>query len=263
MSVGSIESLTPREREILISIAEGDSLAEIAQKLSRSLKTIESHRLSIGRKLNANNRVELAKIAIRAGLISIHDRDEKVAPSLAGRAFAETELYWLEQINECVYNEHGGNYISALCRGVTKVLGKRYCAICIPDPAGQESSRYAVSIAEQGQSLEPFYYHGEGTPAEAATREGACIISGGVQDKYPEDRLLLQMNVQSYIGVRLNRARGQNPGVIAVLHHERVERAEAIARVLRFFVPRTSTELARMAQEEQLQNLRQKVLDTQ
>lgn len=88
-SAEAIDSLTPREREILVLIGEGDSLPEIAQKLSRSLKTIESHRLSLGRKLNVSNRVELAKIAIRAGLVSIaEDHDSGGQSSSASRSMA-------------------------------------------------------------------------------------------------------------------------------------------------------------------------------
>jgi DNA-binding NarL/FixJ family response regulator len=44
--------------------------AAIAKKLFRSRKTIEAHRLSMGAKLGVRNRVELARIALEAGLLS-------------------------------------------------------------------------------------------------------------------------------------------------------------------------------------------------
>ena len=68
-----IESLTKREREVLKHIGQGLSLPEIAEKLYRSQKTIESHRLSLGRKLGMSNRVELARFAIQAGLAPLPD----------------------------------------------------------------------------------------------------------------------------------------------------------------------------------------------
>lgn len=67
-----ITALTRREREVLRLIAEGLSVVEISKVLYRSEKTIQSHRLSIGRKLGARNRVELTRIAIEAGLVSAH-----------------------------------------------------------------------------------------------------------------------------------------------------------------------------------------------
>ncbi len=64
-----MNSLTPREQEVLILLADGDSNAEIADKLSISPKTVSRHRENIMRKLNLHSRTELVKYAIRKGII--------------------------------------------------------------------------------------------------------------------------------------------------------------------------------------------------
>ncbi|HLN64577.1 MAG TPA: response regulator transcription factor [Symbiobacteriaceae bacterium] len=61
--------LTPREREILILVAEGYTNAEIAKKLYISEKTVQTHRSNILDKLNIHDRTELVRYAIRHGLI--------------------------------------------------------------------------------------------------------------------------------------------------------------------------------------------------
>lgn len=66
--LGALENLTRRELEVLSYIGQGLSTQAIANKLGRSVKTIEGHRVSLGVKLGVTNRVELARIAIRAGL---------------------------------------------------------------------------------------------------------------------------------------------------------------------------------------------------
>lgn len=66
--------LTPREREVLAGIGRGLTTAEIAKELHRSTKTIEGHRVSLGIKLGVANRVQLARIAIRAGISPLDDR---------------------------------------------------------------------------------------------------------------------------------------------------------------------------------------------
>ena len=66
--LGPLSALTERELEVLAFIGEGLPTAEIAQRLHRSVKTVEWHRRLLGSKLGATNRVELARIAIRAGL---------------------------------------------------------------------------------------------------------------------------------------------------------------------------------------------------
>jgi two-component system response regulator NreC len=67
------DDLTPREREVLVLIAEGMSNAEIAENLVISVKTVDRHRENIMRKLNMHNRVDLVKYAIRSGLIDLEE----------------------------------------------------------------------------------------------------------------------------------------------------------------------------------------------
>jgi len=65
------EVLTPREREILQLIAEGNSSKKIAEALFISPKTVETHRTHIMDKLNIHNRSGLIKYAIRKGMVDI------------------------------------------------------------------------------------------------------------------------------------------------------------------------------------------------
>lgn len=63
--------LTAREREVIQLIAEGKSTKEIAEVLHVSVKTIETHRQNVMRKLRISSVAELTKYAIREGLTSI------------------------------------------------------------------------------------------------------------------------------------------------------------------------------------------------
>lgn len=63
-----IPALSHREQEVLQLLAEGVSSADIARRLHRSVRTIDSHRRSIMRKLDLHTVAELTKHAVRAGL---------------------------------------------------------------------------------------------------------------------------------------------------------------------------------------------------
>jgi two-component system, NarL family, nitrate/nitrite response regulator NarL len=63
--------LTRREREVLIQIAEGLSNKEIASHLGVGVRTVETHRERIMRKLNIHSVAGLTKFAIAKGLISL------------------------------------------------------------------------------------------------------------------------------------------------------------------------------------------------
>jgi DNA-binding NarL/FixJ family response regulator len=64
-------SLSPRERQILQLIAEGYTNKEIAEICTISIKTVQSHRANLMRKLDLHDRGELIKYAIQKKIIEI------------------------------------------------------------------------------------------------------------------------------------------------------------------------------------------------
>ena len=62
--------LTPRQREVLQLVAEGNAVKEIANILNLSSKTVEFHKTKIMRELNLHSTVELTKYAVAHGLVS-------------------------------------------------------------------------------------------------------------------------------------------------------------------------------------------------
>lgn len=64
----TLESLTPRELQVLRLIGKGCSRTDIARELSRSAKTIDGHQERIMKKLDIDSRAELMRFAIREGL---------------------------------------------------------------------------------------------------------------------------------------------------------------------------------------------------
>lgn len=67
------EQLSPREREVLKLIAEGNTNREIAELMTISIKTVEKHRANLMAKLNVRDLAGLIRIAIKHGLIFLND----------------------------------------------------------------------------------------------------------------------------------------------------------------------------------------------
>ena len=63
-----LESLSPREREVMLRVVEGRSSSEIADALHLSPKTVETHRSRLMAKLGVENVVGLVKFAVQHGL---------------------------------------------------------------------------------------------------------------------------------------------------------------------------------------------------
>lgn len=65
----SISGLTDREREVFLLLAVGKSNKEIAHALGMSLGTAKKHRENLQRKLDCRSTAEIARLAIREGLL--------------------------------------------------------------------------------------------------------------------------------------------------------------------------------------------------
>ena len=64
--------LTPREREVIQLVAEGRTTKEIAITLSLSVKTAETHRTNLMRKLDLHSIADLTLYAVRNGIVQIY-----------------------------------------------------------------------------------------------------------------------------------------------------------------------------------------------
>lgn len=72
--------LSPRERETLKLLAEGQSVKEIAYRLKLSVKTVEVHKYNLMKKIDVHDRTELVKYALQKKLIRLShstDREER------------------------------------------------------------------------------------------------------------------------------------------------------------------------------------------
>ena len=70
--------LTSREREVLVLIAEGQSNKEIASRLGIGVRTIETHRERIMRRLDIHSVAGLTKFAIANGLIPLEGEGPQI-----------------------------------------------------------------------------------------------------------------------------------------------------------------------------------------
>ena len=78
-----LETLTPREREVLQLIARGYRYKEIAARLHLSVKTVEAHVSSVLRKLQLSSRHELTRWAQERRLIDRYDRGMRNVSAIA------------------------------------------------------------------------------------------------------------------------------------------------------------------------------------
>jgi two-component system response regulator NreC len=69
-ALGQLEGLSNREREIFDLVVRGYSNASISEELTISVKTVETHRANINRKLSVHSSTQLLRFAALRGLVS-------------------------------------------------------------------------------------------------------------------------------------------------------------------------------------------------
>ena len=65
------ETLTTRERQVLQAVAEGRTNRQVAEQLGLAVKTVDTHRMRLMRKLSIHDQTNLVKFAVRRGLVSL------------------------------------------------------------------------------------------------------------------------------------------------------------------------------------------------
>jgi len=67
----ALEKLSPRQIEVLRLVAEGHSTPEIARRLTLSIKTVETHRGEVMKRLGIHDVVRLVRYAVRQGIVAL------------------------------------------------------------------------------------------------------------------------------------------------------------------------------------------------
>src|SRR3989344_4899852 len=75
-----VNLLTNREREVLVALAQGYPNREIAVHLQVNVKTIDTHRGHVIKKLRLRNNSDITRYAIKNGLIDVNGNESPSSP---------------------------------------------------------------------------------------------------------------------------------------------------------------------------------------
>lgn len=151
----------------------------------------------------------------------------------------------------------GDYYFDALVQSLSRLLDAEY--IIVGEHLGQTESVRTVSAILNGQSMPEFRYSLQGTPCHKVIASGVCIYLAGVQSHFPDDKVLVEWEAESYIGVSLRSTTGVTIGLISVIFKQPLVAPGYAESVLRIFGGRAAAELERQQQERILPTLHKAV----
>jgi PAS domain S-box-containing protein len=109
-----------------------------------------------------------------------------------------------------------------------------------------------IAMSDGTQFWEGIVYRLAGTPCKEAIMLGSSSYPVGVQAAFPKDHFLVEMDIESYLGVGLKGPAGEPTGVLSVMSRSPLENISSAESILSIFAARVSAELERRKWERAL-----------
>jgi diguanylate cyclase (GGDEF)-like protein/PAS domain S-box-containing protein len=120
-----------------------------------------------------------------------------------------------------------------------------------------ENAIRTVAFYREGTVVENFTYDLAGTPSDKVLNKGMCSYPSGVCDRFPEAKMLKQMEVEGYVGVSLTDSTNRTIGLMEAFYRRPVENVRFAESILQLFSLRTASEIERQKTEDSLRESRQ------
>jgi PAS domain S-box-containing protein len=135
------------------------------------------------------------------------------------------------------------NFFDALAQYLGETLDVDY--VIIDRLAENPDIAETVAVYAKGAIIPNMRYALKGTPCENVMGRQLCVYPEGAQRLFPEDTLLAEMGVESYIGIPLWDSSGRPTGLIAVMDSKPLADTASTAQLLQLVATRAAAELAR------------------
>jgi len=158
----------------------------------------------------------------------------------------------LKLIVEGIASQVGEAFFQACAHYLAEVLQIQYALIA--EFIDDDQPRARVLAFWKGEEFGPnFEYDLAGTPCGVLYQEGLQIYPNCIQKKFPDDLDLVNLDVESYLGVPILDPHGKPLGHIAGLHTKALERSyEEQEAILKIFAARSAAEIERQLAEKAL-----------
>ena len=156
----------------------------------------------------------------------------------------------LRNIAAGVSAKTGETFFQSLAEHISGALQVEYAFVCEVCKGGWCARTIASYV--NGEVVENVEYALAGTPCEQVLRLGMAAYPHGIQKTFPEDKMLVEMGAEGYLGVCLKDSGGKALGLMAVLSRKPLVNVESAKSMLSIFAARASAELERKHAEDRL-----------
>jgi PAS domain S-box-containing protein len=169
------------------------------------------------------------------------------------------DLPLLREIVEGTAGSTGEEFFQALVRHLASAIGVPFAAIS--EFAGVNTRVRTLAFWARGKIQNNFEYDLAGTPCADVMRGQLCHHPTGVKDRFPQAKPLVQLGVESYLGMPLLDGEGNVLGLLAVFDERPMPGRPRHLYILRIFAASVAATLERLRAEQRLSASEQRYRD--
>ena len=171
------------------------------------------------------------------------------------------ELAALRVIVEGTAHSTGAEFFQTLVRHLAQAVGAHYAFVAEFASPGTRTRARTIAFWSRDGIAENFEWTLAGTPCEDVVHGNLCHHPSGVRQNFPEDRLLVELGIESYLGVPLCDPEGKVLGHLAVFDDRPMPEEPRKLLIFRIFAARAAAELARLHLEWELRASEERLRD--
>ncbi|MCH8501102.1 MAG: EAL domain-containing protein [Aliidiomarina sp.] len=145
------------------------------------------------------------------------------------------------------------DFFNTLVLELGSVLDVEY--VLIANTVENPMKARTLALMARGELLDNISYDLKGSPCETVPERESCAYEGGILERFPDDHLLVELGVQSYIGMPLLTSDGRKLGILVAMSTEVTQFDDLAHEVMRIAAAQVGSELERSSQQEQIQAL--------
>ena len=154
-------------------------------------------------------------------------------------------------IIDSIGNKRGDEFFQAITLGLSAAIAADYTFIARYNR--EQASSSTIAVCRRDVLIDNFEYALAGTPCQQVTDNNLCIYDASVCDYFPDDKLLIDMGIEGYVGTSLIARDGSVLGLLVALYQHKISDSSSVSGIFRFFSGRITAELENLLQARQLE----------
>ncbi|WP_137939633.1 PAS domain S-box protein [Chitinivorax sp. B] len=147
----------------------------------------------------------------------------------------------------------GENFFRTLVVELSRALGVRYASVgSFLTGVNGVRQKHTLARADNTRLLPNIEYPVQGSPSELVLEQKVCVFANHVQERFPNDFRMADMNIQSLVSVALRNGKGDVIGSLAIMDDKPMADPSQATTLLTIIATRAAAELERLQAEAAL-----------